>query len=229
MWWIWALLIVLLVGVLILVSKIETTVTIKRVGDNDHISIWFRALYGMVRYHYEVPMIKFKGIWEGFNYKSEHSEFLGTQKVKENDIPLVRIKEGLEDALTVMKHTYGMLDWIKAMLRHVNCTRLQWNTHIGTQDAAETAISTGGAWAVKSWLLGYIFRYVRLDTEPRISVNPQYNQKIFATEAKFTCTISTGIALYSGLRLYMRVRKEKEGIRVWKRVFLKRKRSLASP
>lgn len=228
MWWIWALVVICLVGLLILISKIETTVTIKRVGENDHISVWFRALYGIVSYHYEVPMIRFKGVWEGFTYKSEHSELLGAQRVEDNDLPMVRIREGLEDAVTVLKHTYGMLDWIKAMLRHVSCTRLQWNTHIGTQDAAETAISTGGVWAVKSWLLGYIFRYVRLETEPSISVNPQYNRKIFATEAKFTCTISTGVVLYSGLRLFMRVRKEEGGFQVWKRIFLKRKHRLAS-
>jgi hypothetical protein len=215
MWW-WVILAVFIVVlVLLLMSSIHTTIRVKREGENDHISLRIRGLYGVIKYHYEVPIIKFKSVWEGITYKAEHTETLGTHHEAEGNINISKMRLMMDDVKTMLKETYGLMDWVKGTMSRVSCTDLEWKTHVGTKDAAETAISVGGVWAVKSWVMGYLFRYIRLETQPEIGVFPRYNHPLFVTQVRCSLSIPTGVALWAGLRLLLRIRKVEGGFRVW--------------
>ncbi len=114
---------------------------------------------------------------------------------------------------------------MKQTLAKVECTELKWITRVGVGDAPETAITTGAIWGIKSSLLGFSIRYVKLTAKPRIDVIPQYNEKQFSTEFRFAGRIRVWFVVVAGVRLLVRAAKVKGGIRTWIQIALKSEES----
>jgi len=70
-------------------------------------------------------------------------------------------------------------------------------------------------WGLKSSLLAYIFKYIRLDTKPVIQVSPQFNTIHFSTHAASTFHIRVYNIFQAGFLLLLRVIKIKGGLRIW--------------
>lgn len=215
--------VVIIALIVVLCSYMRGEFYFSRVKDNDTLSVEMRGLFGLVRYRYVIPIIQFKGFTKGILIKSE--------KVTQHD---AKLKDETRDHITkdrvitfyketkdVLVHTLNLYGWMKQTLAKVECTELKWITRVGVGDAPETAITTGAVWGIKSSLLGFAVRYVKLTAKPRIDVIPQYNEKQFATEFRFAGRIRVWVAVMAGMRLLYRAAKIKGGIRTWVQYVLK--------
>lgn len=218
-----AVLVVIISIIVVLCSYLRSEFYFSRVKDNDTLSVEMRGLFGLVRYRYVIPIIQFKGFTQGILIKSEkitqHSAKLKDET--RDHITKDKVIAFYKEAKDVLVHTLNLYGWMKQTLTKVECTELKWITRVGLGDAPETAITTGAVWAIKSSLLGFTIRYVKLTAKPHIDVIPQYNQKQFATELRFASRIRVWFAVIAGLRLVYRAAKVKGGIRSWIQFALK--------
>lgn len=218
-WWLWLLLALAVVLIIMLCSKIKLHVYYSRVRDNDRFYLGFTVLYGVFRYRFEVPVIAFKGLADGVAIHSErindgNANLLADAKSKITSEKVIRFFESARD---VLRYTFEMRSWVRESAAHVHCIEFKWDTRVGVGDAAETAITTGMIWSLKSSLLGFLFRFIKLDTKPQIQVTPQYNQKHFSMELSCVCKIRVAMALVSAIMLLLRIIKIKGGLKIWYR------------
>lgn len=222
----WVGIVVLLVSLMIivvLISFIRGEFYFSREKDNDTLSVEMRALFGLIRYRYVIPIIQFKGFTQGILVKSETATKSSAKLQNENKdhITKDRVISFYNNTKVALLHTLNLYDWMKQTLAKVECTELKWITRVGIGDAPETAITTGAIWAIKSSLLGFSIRFVKLIAKPQIDVIPQYNEKQFSTECCFAGRIRLWHVLFAGVRLLVRAAKVKGGIRTWIQLALK--------
>jgi hypothetical protein len=218
-------LILCIVVFVLLMSYIHGEFYFSRVQHNDRIFLDIKALFGLIRYRFDVPVVKFKSLQKGVMVKAE--------AVKKGDSSLVgegkqhinkeRIVDFFNRVKLILESTFHLYGWMKQTLAKVECTKVSWQTRIGVGDAPQTAITTGIVWGFKSSLLGFVFSYIRLRTQPHIQVFPQYNSPQFSTEATFAGRIRLGYALIAGIRLVISVLKVKGGFKNWYKAMFKPK------
>lgn len=220
--------VVLIVILMVLLSFIRGEFYFSRVKDNDTLSVEMRALFGLIRYRYVIPIIQFKGFTKGILIKSEvvtKAEAKLKDESKDH-ITKEKVISFYKEAKDALVHTLSLYDWMKQTLAKVQCTELKWITRVGIGDAPETAITTGMIWGIKSSLLGFTMRYVQLKATPRIDVIPQFNEKVFSTEVRVAGRIRVWHVMFAGVRLMARASKVKGGIRTWIAIALKARSKL---
>ncbi|MEW9699043.1 DUF2953 domain-containing protein [Paenibacillus sp. SI8] len=219
-----------LVGIILIVCVVSLSFSFvrgelyfSRVKDNDTLSMEIRALFGLVKYRYVIPIIQFKGFAQGIMIRSE-TVTKSSSKLSDahkKHITKEKVIEFYKNAQLILVKTLDFYDWMKQTLARVECTELKWVTRVGVGDAPETAITTGAIWGIKSSLIGFGIRFVKLKVKPRIDVIPQYNQPQFTTEFRLTGRIRVGFIVFAGVRLLMRAAKIKGGMRTWYQLLMK--------
>lgn len=222
-WWGWALLAFVVLMFALGASSVSFQVFYSRVKDNDRFYIFVKAVYGLVRYRYEVPLIKFKGLDKGFWIKQEHVNETGDKLMAEGSekIDRERIVHYYKKMKEGLRATLEMKRWILDTMTRLTCTELTWTTRIGLGDAAETAITTGIVWTLKSSLLTYMFQHIKRCTKPRVQVVPDYSQVHFSTQFSCIAKIRLGHAIFAGLVLMIRIMKVKGGVKTWRNILFK--------
>ncbi|MBD0380642.1 DUF2953 domain-containing protein [Paenibacillus sedimenti] len=231
MFWLGIIVILIVIAIIIaLVSYIRGELYFSRVKDDDTLSMNVRAFFGLVRYRYVIPIIQFKGLAQGIIVKSETATRSsdGLKDEMKDHLTKEKVLDSFKQGKIALENTLNMYDWMKQTLAKVECTELKWITRIGIGDAPETAITTGAIWGIKSSLIGFAARFVRLRTKPCVDVVPQYNEPQFSTEFRLAGRIRVWFILFAGIRLLARAAKIKGGIRAWYQIFLKARAKMAS-
>lgn len=221
----WILLAAALIIIAVIVSFSHLTVKIfaSRVKENDRLYIQLHALYGIIRLRYEVPAIKFKGLDKGLKVQTKGLDEKSSEHLNETKeiINWEKIQEAYRKFKIFLSQVDNYAAWMKSTLSRFKISQMVWITRIGAGDAPETALLTGVLWSVKSTLLGYLLRHVRLQTEPEIQVQPQYNRTLFTTEVTCIAKIRLGYAMVAGLMLLVRTMKVKGGFKTWQNILSK--------
>lgn len=226
MLWLWLLLIAFIMLIVIVASSnISGEFYFSRVENNDQLFVEAKALFGLIHYRFEVPIIKFKNFTEGIMIKSESVANTNTASVDKDKqhITKDRIIDFYHKAKLLLHNTLNMHGWMKETLCRVQCTKFIWTTRVGIGDAPETAITAGIVWGIKSSLAGFILHYFSLRTKPQLSVIPHYNQSKFQMELSFAGKIRVYQAIWAAIRLFSKIIKVKGGVRAWYKVIFKSK------
>lgn len=204
-------------------SPVRARAQFIRETENDHLSVQIVAIYGLVKYKMEVPYIDFKGLWKGISFKAEETDMNRPSRVEDvkERLTLEKITKQLKQLRRLIDHVRGFDDWLWSTLSHVKCTQIQWTTRVGLDDAADTAVAVGALWALKTTLLGLIFRRIRLEARPRLAVEPQYNQAVFSTVVLCIAEIRLGYAMIAGLLFIVRILRAKEGVKTWQSILFR--------
>ncbi|TBL79794.1 DUF2953 domain-containing protein [Paenibacillus thalictri] len=218
--WIWIVLGVVVIVCLIAASPITIQFYFSRMKDNDKAWIDVKWLYGLVKLHYKIPLLRFEGLLKGLEMRAQ-KKGVGAAETKDENITPHKIEQMIENIKLLLKSTERMNDWWKETLAHLKCGKLRWETRVGIGDAAGTAVTAGMLWGVKSSLLGYLFQFIQLNAKPQIAVSPQFNAMHFSTEILCQTSLRTGYAMYAGVVLLLRIVKVKGGIRTWRRILFK--------
>lgn len=213
------LLLVVLLLLLVLASSIHFHFRLCRLGKDDRIELDIKALFGLVKFHYELPALVYESLEQGIKVKLEKSGIapVKVDSDKEEQIDKESVSEWLKNFRTALKATRGLRQWLIQTVSHVQITRLDWSTDFSLGDAAHTATAAGALWGMKWTIAGWISRYVRLLHSPRMFVAPVFRDEMcFATEAVCTGKLSAGYACYAGLLLLRRAARVEGGLGRWK-------------
>ncbi|MEK8127452.1 DUF2953 domain-containing protein [Paenibacillus filicis] len=222
--WIWlATALALVVGIL-LSRPVRIRLAFTHQEENDEITFEVKALTGLVHFRYEVPVVRFKGWATGVEVHTEKVNASAGKLMKDarEKIDAEKIRSIFEDARLLLQHCFKFNEWVYGLLRQVHCKELNWKTSVGLGDAPATAMFVGSLWALKSSLLGFIFRLIRLDTQPQLMVMPAFNRMAFLTEGTALFQIRIWYILSGGLRLLLRIRKTEGGLATWRRIIARR-------
>ncbi|WP_019536711.1 DUF2953 domain-containing protein [Paenibacillus ginsengihumi] len=219
-WWWAAGIVIVLIG-LLLASDVRLRLDARRLHNNDHYEVELRALYGLIRRKYGVPMISAASF--GLELKTEQINRRSEQLMRENKrkVTLEQIQTAIERFRHLLQHTPDFYQWLRDTLRHVHCMRMEWKTGIGAGHAPETAFAAGMIWGLKTSLLSYIFRFIRLDAQPKLQVMPCFNELRLTTEAEAHFRIRIIYLFQSMFILLFRVLKVKGGLKAWQNVLVK--------
>ncbi|WP_274651693.1 DUF2953 domain-containing protein [Paenibacillus humicola] len=199
--------------------------SVKREGDDDHAELTVKALLGLIHYHWELPVMRLKEA--GLTFKREQTaENLGGSDSgsTQASFNLDTFIQSFEKLKPLLKHKNSLLDWAKKTLAHVRLTECRWRTVVGTDDAVWTAMATGMVWSVKTTAVGAASQFMRMMTEPELSVEPDYGKTSFSIEGAVTLKIGLGYAIFAGIAFMVRMKKAlglKQGLFGWQRILMR--------
>jgi hypothetical protein len=225
--WMWIVLIVIVLIAVVALSRVRTHIVYTRESQDDQFDVKIRALFGAFRYRYSISMIQFEGLLKGISAEREKSTNIPMPDSKDQNnkdqinIDRKTILTSYEKFKELMHHVIGFHHWLISTLKHTHCTQIRWVTDIGLDDAAETAITTGMIWGLKTSILGVFFNHIKLEAQPQLAVVPQFNQTMFRTHFNCLLRIRMGYAFFAGLQLLVRIYKVKGGIRTWQKTLTK--------
>ena len=211
---------VLVAVVLLLSSSIVFHLRLRKRGKDDLMELDITLLFGLVKFHYELPSIVYEGIRRGIRVKLQESGVNPATKQQNEDEKLIdkevvdRWREIVKKAL---KATNGLKEWSMDTLSHVKITKLDWSTDFSLGDAAGTATAAGALWGLKCSIVGWASQWVRLERSPRLFIVPVFKDNLaFTTEVVCAGRLSITYVLYAGLLLIGRVLKAEGGLSLWK-------------
>lgn len=221
MWWVIGGIAVLLV--IVMFSHIQMTFFLTRKGKNDFFQYKVKALLGIIRYKVNVPVVIFKGIREGIEYKTD----AGVDNLDQHEnrsieqLDKSKVAAYSNQVQELSHHVHHFSTWLNRTLSHIKCDILKWKTEVGVNDCAVTAVITGMIWGLKSTLIGFVSSKISLQTKPVLAVIPQYNKTNFGMDLFLTLRIRHYHALWAILSLFYRIIKVKGGLHVWGRQVVK--------
>lgn len=206
----------------LLLSRVHFEAAVSRIQNYDRLTMEFRALFGLVKYRWHVPLIDFVNLSDGLFVK-KNSSMDAVAKVdeiiSEFQLNRERIIAYYERFRLLLRNVSNLTDWLKDTMRHLECTQLQWQTRIGVGDAPETAITTGIVWSLKSSLVGFMVKSIVMKTKPVLQVFPQYNRLHFSSEFISKTQIRIFYIVVAGFRLLPRIWKAKGSWKSWQHIF----------
>ncbi|MFE4710967.1 DUF2953 domain-containing protein [Paenibacillus sp. NPDC056722] len=224
LWIVVPLVLLLLVIVLILSSSLHFHFRLCRVGKDDRVELDVTTLFGLLKYHYELPKVIYAGIERGVRVKLEQSGIapVRSEQDKEGDIDKETVDNWLDSIKKVLKATRYFKKWFKKTASHVHITKLDWSTDFSLEDAALTATTAGALWGLKWSLAGWLSQWMRMEQGPRLFVKPVFEDNFsFSSELVCTGKVSIAYMLYAGVGLLRRISKETGGLRQWKALLSK--------
>ncbi|WP_348771254.1 DUF2953 domain-containing protein [Priestia flexa] len=206
-WVSWIIAILLVLVFIVMVTKITVYIDLRHVKDNDYYRVTFMAWFKLIRYTYEIPVVKLQK--ESNTLLVEEKSRVGenTNKDKWKDYSVEDGLNFLEDGKQFLEHVVGFHTIFQKFLNRVAVKNLKWHTRVGLGDAALSAILVGVVWSAKSGVVHLLDRYMRLKNPPTMTVVPVFQQ--MWSETIFQCIISfrLGQAILVGLRLVKHWRK----------------------
>jgi hypothetical protein len=213
------LVLLVLALILVLSSSIDFRIRCYKHGKNDLLELDVTSLFGLIKLHYELPQLVFKGLEQGVwgKFKETGTATTGVDTVKEEIFDKERIMHWRANVNQAVKSTRGLKEWLKETVAHVKISKLDWSTDFSLGDAADTATASGAVWGLKWSIVGFISQWVKLQQHPRIFVKPVFEDELcFAMEFVCKGKMSVGYTLYALMRLFRRVMREKGGIGHWR-------------
>lgn len=222
----WIALVVIAVIVILIIaaamSNITCTVRYKKEGSDDRAEVDIRMLFGMVRFHYEMPKLKFDNMKKGFLLKLEKQNNLSR---KSGDSAHVRLnKRQIElwskEVHILLESTASLKKWLRHTFAHVRVHELNWSTRFSTGEAEWTAVASGVLWSIKTTLVGWLSFQVRMKSHPHLHVIPEFSDEMsFSTEFYCVSRLSFGYAMYASFILMSRILQVKGGLKRWFRLY----------
>jgi hypothetical protein len=180
----------LMIIFLIILSEIECDIAFHRIKDDDNIKVEVKMFFGLIKFNLVISyldMIVNKRFKIGFNAKGKlrtKKEAAGKRKVFNID----EIKGIYHKSRLLIRKYKKSFEYI---LSKINLDSLSWETELGLEDAALTAICAGALWSVKYNILSAISQRSR-PQKTYINVIPNYSNIIF--EMNLNCIIRVRIA-----------------------------------
>ncbi|WHY17894.1 DUF2953 domain-containing protein [Paenibacillus sp. G2S3] len=213
--------------ILVLSSSIDFRIRCYKHGKNDLLELDVKTLFGLIKLHYELPRLVFKGLEQGVlgKFKETGTATTGVDTVKEEKFDKERFEHWRDNVQIAVKSTRGLKKWFKETVSHVKISKLDWSTDFSLGDAADTAIASGAVWGLKWSMVGFISQWVKLKHNPRVFVKPVFqDEHCFSMEFVCEGKLSVSYTIYATFQLLLRVLRETGGISKWRKL-LKRMRS----
>lgn len=206
-------------------SSIAIRLHWQRQGNNDHLELSAFAFRGLLRYHYEVPVMDLQGLSAKVRAEKSGASFAGISTGGGADVADIdpHTIQRVSDRIRLLYARYDELSvWLRKVLSRLHITAWRWDSAIGAGDAMWTALAVGSYWALTGSLVGFVSRIMRLECEPAIAVEPDYEQARYDTSMECIVRMRIGYAILAALQLAIRFRiRRRDGAPSWRRILAK--------
>ena len=187
--------------VVLYLMPIALSIDIKRVKENDSITIGVKTLYGLLKFKTEIPFMEivFRNGKPALKYKVEVAD-KKRSKLFARFTKLFSVTEGGEILDIYKENKYRIKNALKYITRKTVIKNFNLKFKLGTGDAAETGILYGVAWIVIGSVMTLAGSYLNI-IEPRIAVVPIFNQVQLRTELSCIISIRLGHIINTGIRV----------------------------
>ncbi|MBO8165011.1 MAG: DUF2953 domain-containing protein [Brevibacillus sp.] len=204
----WLLLGGLLLFMLIVLTPLRIELAYRRVSDNDYVNIQVSAWFRLVRFSYELPVMKLLTGRAGSAVFADVKREMGQkQKDSQKKITYPDVKTMLKKYKQFQRRVLDLRETMKWMMRKIRCEQIEWHTRLGFGEAASTGALTGLVWGIKSALVTSISHYITLRTVPRLSVQPVWNGEVIQTQFRCILRFRLGYAMVAGVRILLKTRR----------------------
>jgi hypothetical protein len=201
---------------IIMFSSVIMEFQILKDKTNDEIILHIKALFGLIRYKYEIPLLDLIQNKDGKlalevdeEIETEQSDDLLQEKKQLFD--LFQIQE-IQDRIDQLYNQY--FDIANYIRKKILLSKLEWETEFGTGDAAITGILSGVLWGIKGNLFTILKRHVR---SKKISFNiiPYFDKELFKTYVHCIIQLKIGHAIIASIKaLYLYFKRgDKENVK----------------
>ena len=193
---------------LIALTPLRLSLAYRRDGTeaDDRLTIEISAWFRLLRYRYEVPVLKLFAGKDGPEMAVQ-IEDQRKQTAKQVTISLSDVKKQIEKFQQLQRTVRDLRETLRNMMRNVRCEEIAWHTQLGFAEAASTGALTGLVWGIKSAIITCFSHYISLRTVPRLSVQPVWNGEVIQTQFRCILRFQLGHALVTGLRILLRWKK----------------------
>lgn len=201
-WLVLAIIILLSLFILFLCTKLTIFVYYYHHKDDDHITIEFRAWFGLIRYRKVIPLIKVSDQTAGIIVK-EKSDKGQNQREENNErnFTATEVLNSLKNYREILEHVIHLNKIMRRFCKKVAIKQFEWHSVIGVGDAAHTGTASGILWAVKGSIIGLLSHYLSMKTIPKITVQPRFQQIITQTNLSCMIQFRIGHAIVAGLKI----------------------------
>ncbi|MCQ6274396.1 DUF2953 domain-containing protein [Bacillus sp. V3B] len=183
-------------------TKVKVGINYFHAQDNDSLKIEFRALFGLIKYKLDVPLVKVDDnsptivVEEEIQKGEKETTQKGTKQFSAEDF-----LNSFKDMKTLLEHVVSFHQIVRHFCHKVNITQVEWQTVMGTGDAALTGMLTGAVWTIKGSIIGIISHYFRMKNSPHLSVQPHFQLAVTQTSFKCMLQFRIGHAMVAGIKL----------------------------
>lgn len=195
--------ILLTLGLISLIS-LEFRVSYLKKRSNDELIITVQALHGWLVYKFEVPSIHWSNQgWIPFWHLVTELENRWGEPIAEETLRIESSK--LRRFWPVLKYFLPKY-WEVFRLLHeffggVKLTHLRWITEFGSDDPAETGLTTGCLWALKGWIWANLRRSVMVNVRrPVFIVRPMFQSPRFNLDFDCIFKVRLGHIIITGIK-----------------------------
>jgi hypothetical protein len=204
------LLAMIILLLLSLAIKVEVNCRYRRIKEEDHIEIDFRAFHGLWHVQYQIPTLQLE--WEkGLQLEIEQ---------------VAKAKGGTRQATKKARIRYLRRKWLsrfwlniplllryikrvkKQFYRGIHCKTINWRIEIGMKDAAQTAIAAGTFWTMYGFALSSLYKQVTVEDRcPSLQVIPQFKKKGFLCNLQCIFQSRIGHIIFVGFNVLRTLRR----------------------
>jgi len=201
-------------------SKIKLQINFRRKDDKDEIKLKATAFYGLLRYTITIPFLDL--IRQSALIKEEKLKFIHVLAKIGADLSIagktVRNVNRTE-SITVSEIKYIYDEIISIYKRHeenihylekkVIIEKFEWETTVGIDDAAITAVASGALWAIKSNIIAVLLNRYEFK-ELHINVKPCYDNECIFTTINCIIMFKTGHIINAAMPIFLKKIKSLE-------------------
>ncbi|MDP4125626.1 MAG: DUF2953 domain-containing protein [Bacillota bacterium] len=218
--WLRVLAFLLAVVILLMLSlavRAEVDFRYRRIEEEDHLDINFRAFHGLWHINYQMPTLQLE--WEkGPQLEMEQVvKARGGTRQSTTKARFRYIRRGwLASFWVKVPHLLRYLNWVKReFYQGIHCKAIDWRIEIGYKDASNTALAAGAFWTMFGFALSRLYKQVKVEvSSPTLIVVPQYKKEGFLCDLKCIFHLRIGHIILVGFNV---LRTYKRGIRGQKR------------
>ncbi|WP_454191860.1 DUF2953 domain-containing protein [Paenibacillus sp. Marseille-Q7038] len=182
--WIWIglifLAVIILLLILVLLSNIHIEASIKTRDTQAEMEFQVKLIYGIVRFHYELPPESFEElkIQLAQSVKKKINEKKRDDGSQEAASTNKRGQKGFHYQIKeLIKSAYALRIWDTKDFSMLRITKLTWQTRLGTEDVVTTSVLTGLLWGIKNTMLGWMSYKVKFTDGPDLKVNAIWEEQ----------------------------------------------------
>lgn len=201
----WMLVIIILL-VFLLILLIFTSINIDlhyhHAGNDDQLTVKFRAWFDLLHYTIDVPFIDMREDKAILSFTQKKGIDIEDEEPRTEEVTANDILEKIEEVKKLLQHVVGLHKIIRKLLKKVYVHTFTWHSVIGNGNAAHTGILTGSAWALKSSIMGGLTTYLHFKKMPAMTITPDFQKSAASTSISCIISLKLGDAIWAGIKLF---------------------------
>ncbi|WAH39070.1 DUF2953 domain-containing protein [Alicyclobacillus dauci] len=189
---------VLICITILLFLPVEIRVHYEHVKEDDNGFLELRYLHGLIRLRRELTKVQ-----AGMTNEGPTIHVHGEKSAHNHSKEVISASGILNHWKSIRERFRTSLPILRRTARHLRIHELEFEAAVGMHDAVATGMTVGAMYAVTTGLFGAVSHACRLQTSPKVHIQPVFNQPLLSVKTHSIMRIPLGYAISAGIRLLL--------------------------